>query len=117
MRMVSVLATLALLAAVASGCGSSAGGNGQETAVGAFYPLAFAAERIGGDRVSVTNLTPPGSEPHDIELTPQDVAHIQKADVVLYLSHGFQPAVEKAVDGADGKEVDALSGIDLTSGV
>jgi hypothetical protein len=31
--------------------------------VASFYPLAEAAERVGGDLVSVTNLTPPGVEP------------------------------------------------------
>ena len=42
------------------------------------YPLQFVAERVGGDRVAVTNLTPPGAEPHDLELTPQDVARRQR---------------------------------------
>ena len=39
--------------------------------VAAFYPLQFAAEQVGGDRVSVTSLTAAGAEPHDLELTPQ----------------------------------------------
>ena len=42
--------------------------------VAAFYPLAYAAERVGGPSFNVKNLTPPGSEPHDLELTPQEVA-------------------------------------------
>ncbi|MBM3687553.1 MAG: zinc ABC transporter substrate-binding protein, partial [Actinobacteria bacterium] len=42
--------------------------------VAAFYPLQFAAEQVGGAAVEVVNLTPPGAEPHDLELTPQDVA-------------------------------------------
>jgi zinc transport system substrate-binding protein len=50
-------------------------------------------------------------------LTPRQVAEIQQADVVLYLSHGFQPAVEQTVDGAKGKRVDALAGIQLRTGV
>jgi len=100
------------LAALAVGCGSSAD-DGRERVVASFYPLAFAAERIGGDHVSVTNLTPPGAEPHDFELTPQDVARVQKADLVLYLSHGFQPAVEKAIGDAHGAKLDALDGIAL----
>jgi zinc transport system substrate-binding protein len=81
--------------------------------VAAFYPLAYAAERIGGTSVDVRNLTPPGSEPHDLELTPQEVAQIQSASVVLYLSHGFQPAVSKAVEQARGKKVDILAGLPL----
>ena len=81
--------------------------------VAAFYPLAYAAQRLGGPRFDVTNLTPPGAEPHDLELTPQDVARIQKASVVLYLSHGFQPAVSKAVEQAKGNKVDILSDLPL----
>jgi zinc transport system substrate-binding protein len=81
--------------------------------VAAFYPLAYAAERIGGPSFNVRNLTPPGSEPHDLELTPQEVAAIQDAGIVLYLSHGFQPAVSKAVDEASGKKVDILAGLAL----
>jgi zinc transport system substrate-binding protein len=106
-----------LAALVVSGCGASAGANGRQTVVAAFYPLAFVAQELGGTKVDVENLTPPGAEPHDIELTPGDVARIQRADVVLYLSHGFQPAIEQAVAGAEGKRIDALAGIGLRRGV
>ena len=68
--------------------------------VASFYPLAFAADRIGGDCVSVTNLTPPGVEPHDLELTPDAVESIATADLVLYLGGGFQPAIEDAIPDA-----------------
>src|SRR5262245_44547328 len=112
MRIVCALAAGFALAALAVGCGSS-GDDGREQVVASFYPLAFAAERIGGTHVSVTNLTPAGAEPHDFELTPKDVAHIQKADLVLYLSHGFQPAVEKSLGDARGAKLDALDGITL----
>ena len=65
--------------------------------VASFYPLEFAAKDVGDGSVSVTNLTPPGAEPHDIELTARDVGRIQDADVVLYLDSGFRLAVEDAV--------------------
>jgi zinc transport system substrate-binding protein len=81
--------------------------------VAAFYPLAYAAERIGGPALDVKNLTPPGAEPHDLELTPREVAEIQEASLVLYLSHGFQPAVSKAVEQAHGRKVDILAGLPL----
>ncbi len=81
--------------------------------VAAFYPLAYAAERIGGPAYHVENLTPPGAEPHDLELTPREVGRIVNADVVLYLSHGFQPAVSKAVDEAHGLKADVLAGLPL----
>ena len=81
--------------------------------VAAFYPLAYAAERIGGPSFHVENLTPPGAEPHDLELTPREVGGIVNASVVLYLSHGFQPAVSKAVEQARGRKVDVLAGLPL----
>jgi zinc transport system substrate-binding protein len=83
-----------------------------------FYPLAFAAERVGRESVSVETLTPPGVEPHDMELTPDDLEAIAEADVVLYLGGGFQPAVEEAVEAeAGGVTVDALEGVQLLPAV
>jgi len=107
-----------LLAAVllAGGCGSgSSSSNGKKTIVAAFYPLAYAAERLAGTRYKIDNLTPPGAEPHDLELTPKAVARIESADVILYLSHGFQPAVSKAADQSKGTVVDILQGLPLHS--
>ena len=78
--------------------------------VASFYPLAEAAQRVGGDQVAVTNLTPPGVEAHDLELRPQDVEAIATADVLLYLGGGFQPAVEDALGDAAGTTVDILHG-------
>jgi zinc transport system substrate-binding protein len=93
---------------VAPGCGGGSKGDGRTTVAAAFYPLAFAAEQIGGSRVSVRNLTPPGAEPHDIELSPRDVEHIRSADVVLYLGSGFQPSFERAAQDAGGKKLELL---------
>jgi zinc transport system substrate-binding protein len=80
--------------------------DGKVSVVASFYPLAEAAQRVGGDQVAVTNLTPPGVEAHDLELRPQDVEAIATADVVLYLGGGFQPAVEDALGDAAGMSVD-----------
>lgn len=74
--------------------------------VAAFYPLQFVAERVGGDRVTVTGLTPPGAEAHDLELTPSQVADLTEADLVLYLE-GFQPAVDDGLRARSAASVDA----------
>jgi zinc transport system substrate-binding protein len=108
-----VLAFVIVIAAGGCGVGSPSSRNkkGDKTTVdAAFYPLAWAAERVGDGAVEVHNLTQAGTEPHDVELTPKDVEDIRSADVVLYLGSGFQPAVEEAVDGANGKAVDLLRG-------
>jgi zinc transport system substrate-binding protein len=116
---ISRIVLILVVVVAVTGCGASGTGakKGQTTVIAAFYPLAFAAERIGGTRVHVENLTPPGAEPHDLELAPKAVARIETADVVLYLSHGFQPAVSDAVKQAQGTKVDILSGLPLHANV
>jgi zinc transport system substrate-binding protein len=108
-----------IVVGLTSACGTSGNtaGSKRRTVVAAFYPLAFAAERIGGPLIVVENLTPPGAEPHDLELAPRAVARIETAGVVLYLSHGFQPAVSDAVKQAQGRTVDVLAGLPLHANV
>jgi zinc transport system substrate-binding protein len=97
MRMKIILTLLLLtLGAWTAGCSDSARKDGKVQVVAAFYPLAYAAEQIGGSRVDVSNLTPPGAEPHDLEVSPSDVRRIRSADLVLLLGHGFQPQLEDA---------------------
>jgi zinc transport system substrate-binding protein len=108
MRIVLAIGVLLLLTA----CGTGR----RPAVVAAFYPLAFAAQTIGGPGLHVRNLTPSGAEPHDVELTPRDVGDLQRARLVLYLSHGFQPAVEQAVRDARGTRVDVLAGLRLHPG-
>ncbi len=95
----SVAVSVASASVLLAGCGSgSASADGESlSVVTSFYPLEFVAEQVGGQHVDVTNLTKPGAEPHDLELTPQDVGRVGKADLVVYL-HGFQPAVDDAVE-------------------
>ena len=64
--------------------------------------------RVGGDRVHVTNLTPAGAEPHDLELNPDQIDEVLDADIVFDLGDGFQPTVEKAAEQRDGPTVSLL---------
>lgn len=105
-----VVALLTASALLGAACGSSDDvGNGDGlTVVASFYPLAEAAQRVGGDLATVENLTPPGVEPHDLELAPDDLEAIVTADVVLYIGGGFQPAIEEGIADAEGIVLDVL---------
>lgn len=84
-----------------------------------FYPLYFFAQRIGGDRISLSAIIPPGVEPHDYELTPRDVAEIENSDLVVVNGAGFEPWFEKIRGDLDSKKINytVLSeGIDLLEG-
>jgi zinc transport system substrate-binding protein len=106
-----VVAVAVLLLAV--GCGGGDGGEGRPRVVASFFPLAEVARRVGGDRVVVTDLTPTGAEPHDLELTSDQVDDLLDADLVVHLGGGFQPAVEEVVDQRDGATVDVLSALGI----
>ncbi|MGY1728949.1 metal ABC transporter substrate-binding protein [Geodermatophilus sp. SYSU D01062] len=106
-------ATALLLAACGSAGDDEAAAADGVSVEAAFYPLQWAAERVGGDRVDVESLTPPGAEPHDLELTPQDVASLTEADLVVYLA-GFQPGLDEAVDEAGDAAWDAGEAADLS---
>jgi zinc transport system substrate-binding protein len=104
----------ALLLLVLTACGDDDSGDdaGQLDVVAAFLPLEEAAVRVGGEAVTVRNLTPPGAEPHDIELSPRDVDQIIDADVVLHLGASFQPAIADAAENAEGRAVDVLLAVE-----
>ncbi|WP_030620009.1 metal ABC transporter substrate-binding protein [Streptomyces fulvoviolaceus] len=77
--------------------------------VASFYPMAFLAEQIGGNHVSVTSLTQPGQEPHDLEISAKQTAALQESDAVLYLKN-LQPSVDDAVAQSEVKtKIDAAS--------
>lgn len=52
--------------------------------VATFYPLAYMAESIGGDRVSVSSMVPFNTELHSWQPAPQDIIRADDAEVILY---------------------------------
>jgi zinc transport system substrate-binding protein len=112
---VVTLAGVVALGLVLTACNSASSGadDGTTSVVASFYPLEEAVSQVGGELVTVENLTPPGVEPHDLELAPDDIETIATADVVVYLGGGFQPAVEDALAETEGAVlVNALDSVD-----
>lgn len=91
----------------------TASDDGDVTVAAAFYPLQFVAQRVAGDRTEVANLTKPGGEPHDLELSVGQTAEVAGADLVVYEAD-FQPAVDAAVEqNAEGATLDAAEVVGL----
>lgn len=87
---------VALVMSLSAACGTGPTTDGSLQVVASFYPLEYVAHEIGGERVEITNLTTPGVEPHDLELTARQIRSIASADVVLYLQQ-LQPSVDAAI--------------------
>lgn len=112
---VAILVSSALLLVACGGDEDGESGDSRLDVTASFYPIFEAAQAIGGEDADVVNLTPTGTGPHDLELTPQTVAEVEDADLNLFLGENFQPSVEKAVAQSSGLNVDLLEGIELRS--
>lgn len=104
MRLTRLLAVPLLLVGA---CASGGSGDGRTQVVAAAYPFAWLAERVAGPDADVTDLVKPGAEPHDVELSPRQVAALRSADLVVSL-HGFQPAVDDALGDAPALDLAVL---------
>ncbi|WP_458401369.1 metal ABC transporter substrate-binding protein [Candidatus Avelusimicrobium sp.] len=54
---------------------------------------------IGGDKIAVTQLVPPGTEPHHFEPTPGTIIRISEADLLVYVSAELEPWVKEILKG------------------
>jgi zinc transport system substrate-binding protein len=114
MRIVLIAGLVLSLSAcgTASGSGDSSD-DGVIEVVASFWPLEWAAEAFRAEGVEVADLTPPGVEPHDLELSTEQVDRLEDADLVIVLGGGFQPAVEEVAERRDGPTLTVLDELGL----
>jgi zinc transport system substrate-binding protein len=93
-RTVPPLAAAIALAVLVSGCGLSR--SGRPTVVTSFYPLQFIADFVAGRYNDVVDLTPPGVEPHEYELSVRQTAQVDEA-VVGFYEKGMAPSIDQAM--------------------
>lgn len=63
------------------------------------YPLYDMARAVGGDRVEVNLLLPPGADSHSWEPRVSDMISLRKADVVLLVGEGMEPCATDFLGG------------------
>jgi zinc transport system substrate-binding protein len=107
--------TMGLVATLTTACRGPR--SGDHTVVASFYPLYFIAERVAGRYNDVIDLTPPGVEPHEYELTVRQVAEIDLARVGFY-EHGVAPSIDQAMaNDSPAHALDVASVVDLAGPV
>lgn len=115
-RRALAISLAALFTASLAACSSvdDTSSDGRLEVAAAFYPIDEIAQRVGGALVDVVSLVPPGSEAHEFEPTPQQLADLENADVVFYLAD-FQPNLEKVIESlpASVQKVNLLDGITM----
>ncbi len=128
-------AALLSLGVVLAGCGN-AGSNGAASTssegattgssstgklhiITSFYPMEEFTSKVAGDLADVEVLIPPGTEPHDWEPTPQDIAKMTEASMIVYNGAGMEGWIDQVKDslGSNGPVlVEASKGVQILQG-
>lgn len=84
---------------------------GKLRALTTILPVYDFTRRIGGEDVEVRNLLPPGVDPHEFALRPQDVTLVAQADLILSNGSGLDEFLTEALRNGQvtGKPIVALS--------
>lgn len=101
MKVLSRMLTMLALAVATVGCTSATGTNEKPRVAVSLYPLQYLAESIVGEHMEVLNIVPPGSEPHETELSVRDVFHLDTANIAFRFD-GLQPAVDAVAREVSG---------------
>lgn len=72
------------------------------------FPLYDWAREIGGDRVQVTQLLPPGVEAHTFAPKPSDMLLLNKARVFVYVGEDMEPWAKDILKGLDNPSLVAV---------
>ncbi len=95
MRLRTVLIGITIILAGCTQPANTPRADGTLSVTASFYPLAYFAQRIGGDYVTVTQITPGGVEPHDYEPTPADVSRMLKSSLLIVNGDGIDRWADK----------------------
>jgi zinc/manganese transport system substrate-binding protein len=106
-RVMAVVAMTALSLIALSGCDSSGEDNGSIRVVATTTILGDLAQNVIGDAGGVVVLMPIGVNPHDFQPSAQQVAAIQKADIVVANGLGLEEGLGDVLEAAasDGVRV------------
>jgi len=99
------LPIIALLAACGANNAAENEGEGKITVYTSFYTMYDFTVKIGGGRVTVTNMIPSGTEPHDWEPSPKAVAGLSMADLFIYNGGGMESWAEKVIQSVNNPEL------------
>ncbi|HTK04759.1 MAG TPA: zinc ABC transporter substrate-binding protein [Candidatus Eisenbacteria bacterium] len=110
-----IIATFAAAALLVVGAGCGLDGRPLTNGAGArievtasFYPLAHFTSKVGGGLVHVTSITPAGSEPHEYEPSPRQIAEIHGSKLLVYNGAGMDNWAERLSPSLKAKGVATL---------
>lgn len=108
-RPIILLLAFFMLISVMSACSSTkiarSNSNGKVLVYTSFYTMYDFTLKIAGDKAVIKNMVPPGTEPHDWEPTPKDIAGLYNADLFIYNGCGMESWVPKVLESIKNSEL------------
>lgn len=93
-----------LLSIFVLNCNKNGDKNSDKNILGKFqiytsiYPIYDFTKKIGGEKITVYNMTKAGAEPHDFEITSKDMANLSNADLFIYNGGGMEHWVDTIME-------------------
>mgnify|MGYP003800057887 FL=1 len=69
--------------------------------IATIFPVYDFARHIGGDKITLTMLLPPGTDAHHYELKPDDIIKVTNADVFLFTNFELEQWAYKIIGASD----------------
>ncbi len=91
----------ALIWGVASASATGAAAPGKLRVIATVFPLAEFAREIGGGRVEVHLLLPPGADVHTWQPRVSDIRRLETADLLVFIGQGLEPWLTSLLNGAN----------------
>lgn len=99
----TMIVTMTLAALIVTACGSTPqSGSSAESVIASTTFLADIAQRVAGDRLTVSSLLPVGTDPHSYQPTPQDVAKIADSKLLILNGVEYENFIESLLENAGG---------------
>lgn len=83
-----------------------------------FYPYYDFAKKIGGGKIEIHTIVPPGAEPHSFEPSSKVIAQLEQADIFIYNGVRMEPWIDKVLNLLEDKDIcliDASESVELIS--
>jgi zinc transport system substrate-binding protein len=97
--------TVVLFLMINSGSGNAqsyaAGSTGKLQVITSFRPITLLVEPVAGNYADITQILPPGAEPHEYEPRPGDAITLAKGKVLFYDGPFMEPWVENLAESTN----------------
>lgn len=98
LKFIFIAVSLALVLSACSTKNTIRSGGEKVSVYTSFYIMYDFTQKIAGDMAEIINMLPAGTEPHDWEPTPKDIAGLYNADLFIYNGCGMESWAEKVVE-------------------